>query len=45
MEKLNYDPESADTTCPCCGKKRYYIKFFQDLVILRCEDCEYQTEI
>jgi len=43
MEKLNI--EDTDTTCPCCGKHRYFLKFYCDKVINICCDCSYWNEI
>jgi len=42
MEKLNID---SDTTCPCCGKPRYFLKFYYEKTFLRCEDCGYHELI
>jgi len=43
-EKLNIDLEE-DTTCPICGKHRYWLKFYCDEVINVCSDCGYFEKI
>jgi len=41
-EKLNID---LDIICPCCGKPRYFLKFYCDKVINVCGLCGYWEEI
>jgi len=41
----NYDIENADTKCPVCGKLRFWLKFYCNETILRCEDCGHFEKI
>jgi len=47
MEQLNndYDIENSDTTCPVCGKHRFWVKFYCGETIMLCQDCWYHIPI